>query len=121
MKRLIAFLSAFVMVAGCSGLTPFKVDDLEYHVLPDVRADPTTTASESLVATEGPYLVLHLREPGKPHFAKDMFVRHDGLEHVDSTAQYVFKVRIEHVMQGGSEWESYEIRSIYKNGKKIYP
>ena len=108
-------------VVGCSGLTPYKVDDVEYHVLPDVRDSPNFTADSLSVARDGPYRVLHLREPGKPNFALPMFVRGYGLEHVDSAAQYVFKVRVEHVMQGGSPYESYEIRSIYKNGKKIYP
>jgi hypothetical protein len=101
--------------------SPYKVENLEYHALPEFRVSTTLSDHPMVTAREGPLRVLWLREQGKPDFWFEMHPRAYGLETVDSTAAYVFKVRIEEVMQGSRPAVSHEIRSIYKNGKKIYP
>ena len=120
MTRSCFLLLVLAMASSCLP-APYKVENLEYHVLPEFRESVALQDSPMVTASEGPLRVLWLREPGKPDFAFEMHPRAYGLETVDSTAAYVFKVRIEEVMQGSRPAESHEIRSIYKNGKKIYP
>ena len=119
MTRVVVCLIAPVLLAlSCrSG----EVEYREYHCVPELVADPRFSASEGLIERDGPLLVLHLREPGKPSFAKDIFVRKYGLEKVDPKASYVFNVRIEHVTIGKGRVASYEIERITKNGEQIYP
>lgn len=115
-----ALALAMVAISSC-GLRPYKVENREYHGLPSLTVDSHFLADSLSVARDGPYLMLRLHELGKPDFALPIFVRAYGLEHVDSTADYVFNIRIESVMQGARPAETREIKSIYKNGKKIYP
>ena len=113
---------ALAMTAVCAcGLRPYKVENLEYHGLPSLLPDSHFLADSLSVARDGPYLMLRLHEAGKPDFALPIFVRAYGLEHIDSTADYAFNIRIESVMQGSRHAETREIRSIFRNGKKIYP
>ena len=120
MRRSYSLLAVLAIASSC-GPVPYKTEDLEYHVLPEFRESVALQDSPMITAREGPLRVLWLREAGKPDFWFEMHPRAYGLETVDSTAAYVFKVRIEEVMQGSSPAVSHEIRSIYKNGKKIYP
>lgn len=120
MKRSIVASCVVACAAACAGgIYPIKTEDLEYHVVPTLEASTTIGDLDSL--RNGPVRILWLREAGKPSFALDIHPRAYGLEPIDSTASYVFKVRVEHVMQGSQPAESKEIRSITKNGKKIYP
>jgi hypothetical protein len=109
---------ALVLSCGC-GPRPDRVEDREYHSVPELVADPTVSASEEVIATDGPLLVLHLREPGKPDFAQEVFVRKYGLETVDPKASYVFSVHIEYFDQ--PHLTSKTIERITKNGTPIYP
>jgi len=120
MKRSHSLLVVLAIASSCLP-SPYKVENLEYHVVPEFRESVTLHDSPMITAREGPLRVLWLREAGKPDFVFEMHPRAYGLETVDSTAAYVFKVRIEEVMQGSRPAVSHEIRSIYKNGKKIYP
>jgi hypothetical protein len=120
MRRSYYLLLVLAILSSCLP-SPYKVQNLEYHALPEFRVSTTLFDDSLVTASEGPLRVLWLREPGKPDFAFEMHPRAYGLETVDSTATYVFNVRIEEVMQGSRPAESHEIRSIYKNGKKIYP
>ena len=120
MRRLYSLLAVLVIASSC-GPVPYKVENLEYHVLPEFRESVNLQDSPMITAREGPLRVLWLHESGKPNFWFEMHPRAYGLETVDSTADYVFKVRIEEVMQGSRPAVSHEIRSIYKNGRKIYP
>jgi hypothetical protein len=120
MKRSVMVLMMVAVAAGCAGsIYPIKTDDIEYHVVPQLEA--TEVFKESDSARYGPIRILRLQEAGKPDFALDIHPRAYGLEPVDSTANYVFKVRVRHVMQGSRPAEAYEIRSIARNGQKIYP
>ena len=103
------------------GCEDSRVERREYRCLPVLVEDPRFSASEGLIERDGPLLVLHLREPGKPDFAQDIFVRKYGLEKVDRTARYVFNVRIEHIKRGQSTMQRREIERITKNGEQIYP
>ena len=96
-----------------------RVERHEYRCIPELVEDPRFSASEGLIARDGPLLVLHLREPGKPDFALDIFVRKYGLEKVDPTASYVFNTRVEHIESRNVQRR--EIERITKNGKQIYP
>jgi hypothetical protein len=109
---------ALVLSYGC-GPRPDRVEDREYHSAPELVADPRISADEGLIARDGPLLVLHLREPGKPDFALDIFVRKYGLETVDPKASYVFNVHIEYFDQ--RHVTSKTIERITKNGTQIYP
>jgi hypothetical protein len=122
MRRSVAAALALVVTAVCAcGLRPYKVENREYHGVPTLTVDSHFLADSLSVARDGPYLMLRLHEAGKPDFALPIFVRAYGLEHIDSTADYVFKIRIESVMQGSRPAETREIRGISKNGKQIYP
>lgn len=120
MKRLTMALWLASVATGCAGgIVPIKTENLEYHVLPKLEA--TEVFKESDSARYGPIRILRLHEAGKRDFVLDIHPRDYGLEPVDSTASYVFNVRVKYVMQGSRPAESYEIRSISRNGKKIYP
>ena len=108
-----------LLLALSYGCSEGRVERREYRCVPELVEDSRFSASEGLIARDGPYLVLHLREPGKPDFAQDIFVRKYGLETVDPTASYVFNVRIEHVESRNVQRR--EIERITKNGKQIYP
>lgn len=112
-----------LLALACNlGVRTNRVEYREYHGVPELVADPRFSASDQVVAQDGPLLVLHLREAGKPDFALDIFPRQYHLDPVDSTASYVFKVKIEYVtLGGGSEAVTMEIQQITKNGKRIYP
>ena len=120
MRRSYSLLLVLAITSSC-GPVPYQAENLEYHVLPEFRESLTLHDSPMITTREGPLRVLWLRETGKPDFWFEMHPRAYGLETVDSTAEYVFNVRVEEVMQGSSPAVSHEIRSIYKNGKKIYP
>jgi hypothetical protein len=107
---------ALALSYGCS---EGRVERREYRCIPELVQDPRISADEGLIARDGPLLVLHLRESGKPNFALDIFVRKYGLETVDPTASYVFNVRIEHIESRNVQRR--EIERITKNGKQIYP
>jgi hypothetical protein len=107
---------ALALSYGCS---EGRVERREYRCIPELVEDSRFSASEGLIERDGPLLVLHLREPGKPDFAQDIFVRKYGLETVDPTASYVFNVRIEHIESRNVQRR--EIERITKNGKQIYP
>jgi hypothetical protein len=109
---------ALALSYSCGG---GRVERREYHCVPEIVEDSRFSASPGLVEREGPLLVLHLREPGKPSFALDIFVRRYRLETVDPRASYVFNVRIEHITRGRSQAERREIERITKNGEQIYP
>jgi hypothetical protein len=122
MSQLRVTVLALAMGAVCfCGLRPYKVENREYHGLPSLTEDSHFLADSFSVARDGPYLMLRLHELGKPDFALPIFVRAYGLEHIDSTADYVFNIRIESVMQGARPAETREIKSIFKDGKRIYP
>ena len=120
MRRSYSLLLVLAIASSCLP-SPYKVENLEYHVLPEFRVSTTSFDHPMVTAREGPLRVLWLREQGKPDFWFEMHPRAYGLETVDSTANYVFKVRIEEVMQGSRPAVAHEISSVYKNGKKIYP
>jgi hypothetical protein len=109
---------ALALSYGCGG---GRVEYREYRCVPELVEDSRFSASDGLIEREGPLLVLHLRELGKPNFAQDIFVRRYGLETVDPNASYVFNVRIEHITRGRSEAQRRDIERITKNGKQIYP
>ena len=114
----VGFIVSLLLALTC-GCSEGRVERREYHCVPELVNDPRFSASEGLIKRDGPLLVLHLREPGKPDFAQDIFVRKYGLEAVDPTASYVFNVRIEHIESRNVETR--EIERVTKNGKQIYP